>query len=63
MKGVILRNKKGAVLHKEFVKILLRSPVRGVKFSKDKISLTFFGHRISDKIKIKNKLKTLKFII
>ena len=53
MKGVILRNKKGAVLHKEFVKILLRSPVRGVKFSKDKISLTFFGHRISDKIKIK----------
>ena len=47
------RNKKEEALHKEFVKILLRSPVRGVKFFKGKISLIFFSHRISDKIRIK----------
>lgn len=37
-------------LHQAFVKILLDYPVKNVKFSKNKISLTFFGHRISDKI-------------
>ena len=47
------RNKKEEALHKEFVKILLRAPVRNVKFSKGKISLIFFSHRISNKIRIK----------
>lgn len=37
-------------LHQAFVKLLLDYPVKNVKFSKNKISLTFFGHRISDKI-------------
>ena len=40
-------------LHKAFVSILLNSPVTNIKFSKDRISLSFFGHRISDKITVK----------
>jgi hypothetical protein len=40
-------------LHHTFIKILLKSPVTNIKFSKGKISLSFFGHRISDKITIK----------
>ncbi len=45
--------KKEVALHKEFIKILLKFPIKNVNFSKNKISLTFFNHRISDKIKIK----------
>ena len=52
MKKKAVRNKKD-VLHKEFIKILLKAPIKDVKFSKNLISLIFFGHRISDKIKIK----------
>ena len=40
-------------LHQTLVKILLKSPVTNIKFSKYKISLNFFGHRISDKLTIK----------
>jgi len=37
-------------LHRNFVKILLKWPVTDVKFSNNRISLTFFNQRISDKI-------------
>ena len=37
-------------LRQAFIKLLLKFPVRDVKFSGNKVSLTFFGHRISDKI-------------
>ena len=40
-------------LHHILVKILLRAPVRNVKFSGRNVSLTFFGNRISDKFTIK----------
>ncbi len=36
-------------LRRAFVKILLKAPVRDVKFSGKNISLSFFGHRIVDK--------------
>ncbi len=44
---------KSKHLHSAFIKILLKTPVRNIKFSRDKISLDFFNHRISDKIVIK----------
>ena len=37
-------------LHQAFVKILLKYPITDIKFSKDRVSLSFFDHRISDKI-------------
>lgn len=40
-------------LHKSFVKLLLKYPVTNIKFSKNRISLDFFNHRISDKITLK----------
>lgn len=40
-------------LHHAFVKILLKAPITQVQFSGRKISLTFFGHRISDKVMVK----------
>jgi hypothetical protein len=40
-------------LHRTFVKILLKCPVTNIKFSKWRVSLNFFGHRISDKITVK----------
>ena len=40
-------------LHYSLVKILLKSPVTKIKFSKDRISLNFFNHRISDKLIVK----------
>ncbi|MFA4952791.1 MAG: hypothetical protein WC584_01060 [Candidatus Pacearchaeota archaeon] len=43
-------NKK---LHKAFVKLLLKYPVANIKFSKGRLSLNFFNHRISDKIILK----------
>ena len=48
-----IRNKRENNLHNEFIKILLKAPVRDIKFSKNKVSLTFFDHRISDNIVIK----------
>ncbi len=51
------KNKKIKVrsknLHHAFIKLLLKYPVTNIKFSKNKISLTFFNQRISDKIIIK----------
>ena len=40
-------------LHQTFVKILLKSPVTNIKFSKNRVSLSFFDHKISDKITVK----------
>ena len=40
-------------LHHEFIKLLLKSPITNIKFSKNRLSLNFFNHRISDKIVIK----------
>src|SRR3989344_5781782 len=42
--------------HLAFVKIILKSPVKNIKFSKDRVSLDFFNHRISDKITIKREV-------
>jgi hypothetical protein len=44
-----VRNKK---LHLALVKILLKSPVKDIKITKQRIALSFFNHRIADKIKI-----------
>ena len=43
---------KNSALHHALVKVLLKTPLQNVKFSGNKISLTFFGHRISDRIMI-----------
>ena len=43
-------DKRDSNLRQAFIKLLLKHPVRDVKFSGRKISLTFFGHRLSDKI-------------
>ena len=43
------RNKTDA-LHRAFVKILLKAPISQIKFSVNRVSLTFFGHRISDNV-------------
>ena len=40
-------------LHHAFIKLLLKSPVTKIKFAKNRLSLNFFNHRISDKIKLK----------
>ena len=40
-------------LHHALIKILLKSPVANVKFSRERISLNFFNQRISDKITVK----------
>ena len=45
-----ISNKK---LHKAFVKLLKKYPVTKIKFSNNRISLNFFGKRISDKIILK----------
>ncbi len=47
MRVIKIRND---ALHREFMKLLLKDPVKDVRFSGKKISLTFFGHRISDRI-------------
>lgn len=45
--------KKVRNTHLELIKILLKSPVTKIKFRRGKISLTFFGHRISDRFIVK----------
>ncbi len=40
-------------LRQAFIKILMRVPLKQVRFSGNRISLIYFGKRISDKIKIK----------
>ena len=47
MKSKGIREK---ALHKEFIRVLLKSPVKNIKFSKKKVSLTFFKHKISDNV-------------
>lgn len=49
---VMKLKKRNENLHRAFIKILLKAPVTNIKFSKNKLSLTFFGHRISDKLVI-----------
>ncbi|MBI2628727.1 hypothetical protein HYW74_01435 [Candidatus Pacearchaeota archaeon] len=39
--------------NRDFVKILLKMPVKNIRFSGNRISLSFFNHKISDKITIK----------
>ncbi len=46
-------NKRLETLRQTFMRVLLKSPVSGVKFSGRKVSLDFFGHRIADKFTIK----------
>lgn len=53
MKNKPTGKKRENSLHREFIRILSKSPVKDVKFSRNAISLTFFNHKISDKIKIK----------
>ena len=40
-------------LRRTFVKLLMKFPLRDVRISNDKVSLRFFGNRISDKVVIK----------
>jgi hypothetical protein len=39
--------------HRELMKIFMKSPVTKVKFSGNRISFNFYGHRISDRIVVK----------
>ncbi len=51
MKKRIIKTKvRNKNLHQAFVKILLTYPITNIKFSKDRVSLSFFNHRISDRI-------------
>ncbi len=43
-------NTKEDALRHAFIKLLMRFPIKQVRFSGKKISLTFFGHGISDKV-------------
>jgi len=54
-KSADIRDKREDALHAAFVKILLRSPLKDVKFSKGnkRISMTFFGEKISYRIIVK----------
>jgi len=45
-----LLKKRSNNLHKALIKVLLKSPVTNVKFSKSRVSLDFFGCRVSDKL-------------
>jgi len=53
-----IRKKREAALHAAFVKILMRSPVKGIRFfgGDKKISLTFFGERFSYRILVKREI-------
>jgi len=46
-------NTRENALRRAFVKLLVKFPLRGVRISNDKVSLQFFGNRISDKVVIK----------
>ena len=52
-KSVKVRNIRNKNLHHELVKLLLKSNISNTKFSKNRVSLNFFGHRISDRIMVK----------
>lgn len=52
-KRVVTSTTKERVLRWALVRILLKTPVREVTFRGNRISLTFFGQRISDTIRIK----------
>jgi len=44
---------KEAALRKAFLRLLLKAPLRDVKFNGNRVSLTFFSHRLSDRVVIK----------
>lgn len=54
-KSANIRNRREDALHAAFVQVLLRSPLKDVKFSKNKrrISATFFGEKISYRIVVR----------
>lgn len=52
-KHIVKSTTKERVLRWALVRILLKTPVREVTFKGHRISLTFFGQRISDTIRIK----------
>ncbi len=39
--------------HRELMKEFMKSPVTNIKFTKDRVSFDFYGHRISDRITVK----------
>ena len=39
--------------HRELMKVFMKSPVTNIKFTKDRVSFDFYGHRISDRITVK----------
>lgn len=47
-RSIIATRKKN--LHNAFISVLLNYPITDIKFSKGRISLNFFNHKISDKI-------------
>lgn len=51
-KHIVKSTTKERVLRWALVRILLKTPVRDVTLRGNRISLTFFGQRISDKIRI-----------
>ncbi len=53
MKGERKINSKKEELRRHLIKTLMKEPVRKVKFSGNRITLEFYGHKISDKITIK----------
>jgi hypothetical protein len=52
-KSSVRAKKKVRNTHRELMKILLKSPVTKIRFFGNRISLTYFGHRISDKFIVK----------
>ena len=46
-------NTRENALRRTFVRLLMKFPLRDVKISNNKVSLQFFGNRISDKVVIK----------
>ena len=44
------RIKREKNFHRAFLKILLKAPMKNIVFKGNRISLSYFGHRISDKI-------------
>ncbi|MEK6913875.1 MAG: hypothetical protein AABW47_04370 [Nanoarchaeota archaeon] len=52
-KSSVRAKKKIRNAHKELMKLFMKSPVTNIRFSGGKISLTYFGHRISDKFIVK----------
>jgi hypothetical protein len=52
-KSSVRAKKKVKNAHRELMKVFMKSPVTHVRFFRHRISLTYFGHRISDKFIVK----------